>query len=756
MKVRFVEGETPALPPAQTLTTMRPPLPGWSANPAAEAAPASAKVDWTGYWRSVVKRRWRVLSFTLLATIAAAFYAQSIQPVFRSTTTLLIESGKTKIVSIEEVYNAVSQDREYYQTQVEILRSHDVALRAVIGAKLWDEPEFDPRRPVRSLQGRFKDFVDPPPPLPAWTPELLANATVSKFLQAVNIEPVRLSQLVKISFDAHNPKLAAKMADATAYSFNDADRDTRLKLNMSVNSLLQDRLVALREKLVQSEDELQKFRERSGLVAMSGSQGIAGQRMAEISQRLVAASVRRTELDSAYSQVEGISDGNFSSLPSVIQQPGLSEARSRSSRAALALEEVTRTLGDQHTRVLEARSALAAAQKDVQAQTQAAVSALRRERAAARDTERSLQGALEAARAAMQGVNRQEFQLGVLEREVQTNKQLFELLLNRTKETGVSSNLQSAPARIVDSARPATAPLSPNRPQIVLATLLLSLLAAAAVCIAIDRYSNTLQGTHEAEQRLQHPVLATLPAIGAAEANGLAGSFLYDPKSRHAQAIRTARTHILLSKMAVAHKLMLVTSALNGEGKTTFITNLAFAMAQTKRTLLIDCDLRNPRIGYRLGLPEGAKGITELVYGSADLKDCVHAVPGSNLLVMPTGELPEHAEEFLLSAPFRDALRSLAHRVDLVLIDTPPVSTCSDALIIAQEANDTLYVVKARETPHPMAQKGLEQLQRAGASILGLVLTNIDTPSRRKPRRDSGTTGYADSTQQGDSTLFGT
>jgi capsular exopolysaccharide synthesis family protein len=205
---------------------------------------------------------------------------------------------------------------------------------------------------------------------------------------------------------------------------------------------------------------------------------------------------------------------------------------------------------------------------------------------------------------------------------------------------------------------------------------------------------------------------------------------------------------MLLSNMVVAHKLVLITSALRGEGKTTFCTNLAFAHAQTKRTLLIDCDLRNPRIGPRLGLPEDAKGISNLVLGTADLRECVHAVPGSSLLVMPAGDLPAHAEEFLLSGPFREALRSLAHRVDIVLIDSPPVVNCSDALIISQEANDTIYVVKARETPHPMAKKGLDQLRRAGASILGLVLTNIDTVTSRSLRRQQGRPAFEESPEQ--------
>ena len=728
---------------------------GWPFAEAAVDRDRTSRIDWGIYWRSIKKRRWPILAAALVLTVLAGLYAQSVKPVYRSTTTLLIESGKAKILSIEDVYNGATQDREYYQTQVEILRSRDVALRTVIATKLWDEPEFDPRKPVRSLQGRIKDLISPPSPPPEWTTGTLADATVGKYLQAVTIEPVRLSQLVKISFDAQDKALAAKMADATATSFIESDRDNRLKLTLTVIAQLQDRLSAQRDKLAQSEQDLQKYRETAGIVSGSGSQGIAGQQMADISQRLVIARVRRTELESAFQPVESARNGDYSAVSAVINQPGLAEARNRVSLAAARLEELTKTLGDQNSKVIEARAALAIAQRQQQTQTGAFVSSMRNELQAARATEHALQASLDSSRGAVQNVNRQEFQLGQLEREVQTNKQLYELLLSRTKETSVSTNLQGAVARIVDAASAASAPLRPNKPQIVMATLLLTLAAGALIAILIDRFNNTVQGSAEAEHRFRHPVLATLPAVEAPVGRSITRLYLDDPKSSHAEGIRTARTSMLLSNLAVAHKLILVTSALTGEGKTTFCTNLALAHAQTKRTLLIDCDLRNPQLASRFGLPSDAKGISNLVSGTAEPKDCVHAISGSSLLIVPAGDLPEHPEDFLLSLEFQKALRSLANRVDIVLIDSPPVAACSDALILAQQVNDTIFVVKARNTPHLLAQRGLERLRRAGASILGLVLTNVDDEEGASSRDRPTTTAYAEARSLGETTIFG-
>lgn len=731
MRMRYIDGNlSPA--PAAGLTVPRGVAPAWPFAEGPDSGEPVGKIEWGAFWRSIRKRRWWIMLLALIATVGAMLYAHSIQPVFRSTTTLLIEAGRAKILSIEDVYSGASQDREYYQTQVEILRSRDVALRTVIATQLWDEPEFDPRRPVRTLSTRLREFISKPPePLP-WTPERLADETVGRYLAAISIEPVRLSQLVKISFEARDRLLAAKIADATATSFIEADAEAREKLNMSVTVMLQDRLVALRQKLSQSEQDLQKFRESAGLVSVAGVPGVAGQEMTEVQQRLVAARVHRTELESAYQQVAKIDNGDYSSVAAVISQPGLAEARNRVLTATMQVEELTRNAGEQNPKVIEARSALAAAQRQLQAQSRAVVASLKAELQAARETERSLQTVLATARSNVQGVNRQEFQLSVLEREVQTNKQLYEMLLSRTKETSVSTNLQGAVARIVDPAVPAGVPARPNRPQIVMVALICALVAGTLYAILRDRFANTMEDSGEAETRLRRPVLATLPALRRGEGEDMARSYLDNPHSTHASAIRGARTNMLLSKFAVAHKVILVTSALSGEGKTTFCTNLAFAHAQTKRTLLIDCDLRNPQIGARLGLPADAKGLSNLVAGTADLKDCVHAVSGSPLLVMPAGDLPTHPEEFFLSPPFREALKSLANRVDIVLLDSPPVAGCSDAVIMSQQANDTIFVVKARNTPHLLASRGLDRLQRAGASILGLVLTNVDEQGNRR------------------------
>jgi succinoglycan biosynthesis transport protein ExoP len=719
------------------------PQPMWQFAPPATAAPVDNKRQWNDLWRSIRKRQWWILAIAFIVSLAAAGIAYTMQPVYRSTATVLIESGKAKILSIEEVYSGVSQDREYYQTQVEILRSRDIALRTVLNAKLWNAPEFNPRLPPTGVVSWIKGQVArllPKAPEPApQTPRQLADATVGKFIGATSIEPVRLSQLVKVSFEATDPTLAANMANAIAQSYIDADRDGRLKLTQDVNVLLQDRMSALRDKLLASEQQLQTFREKEGLVNLSGSaQGLAGQNMGDISQRLLAARVKRTELESAYQEVARSGGGDFSSVPAVVGNGAVGIANARVSSAAAKLEELSHTFGPNHASIIQAKAELDSAQRSLRSQVQAIVGSMKRDYLAARETERSLEAALKDARGTVQGVNRQEFQLGVLEREVQANKQLYELFLSRVKETSISSNLQAAVARVVDSASVAGVPVRPNKPQIVGLAFVLSLIAAAIGSVLLDAMDNTLRGADDTESRLRQHVLATLPTIGTVDHVALPRMYLDMPDSNHAEGIRTARSGVLLSSSEMTQRTLLVTSTFEGEGKTTVCTNLALAHAQTKRTVLIDANMRDPQIGQRLGLSADAKGLSDLIQGTSDIRECLHAVEGSTLLVMPAGDVSVNPQDLLLSRRFHDLLASLATRVEIIVIDSPPVSEVSDALILSAQVSDTIYVVKAMQTPAPAARKGIDRLQHAGANVLGVVVNESAVPdSRRSTRVDA-------------------
>lgn len=706
---------------------------------------AEQKLELLEYWRSVTKRKWAILALALVVAVLAAAVALSLTPIYRATATVLIEAGKGKILSIEDVYSG-SQQREHYQTQVEILKSREVAERTARALKLWEHPEFDPRLAEASWVTRalvaagIRTSTDKT----TWTDDELAEVTTRRLMAALSVEPVRLSQLVKVSFESADKVLAAQVANALAQQYISADRDSRFNLSQQVSSFLQERLASLRGKLSESEQALQAYREKRGIVNLGGSaQTIAGQQVGATTDKLLIARARRAELESSATQLRAIGNGDYSSAPAVMRDAAVIESSRQLNDANRRLAELSQNLGPSHNKVIQIESERAQIAAVLAQQRASVAASVIREYEAARATEQALERALGAVRSSVQDVNREEFQLAVLEREAQTNRQLYDMFMSRAKETNLASDVQSSVARVVDEAVPPNLPFKPARTQIVLVAAILALFVGAMASLLLDRLDNTVKGGDDAEIRLKQPLLTALPKVLETDRERLACLLLEDPHSHFAEAIRTARTGVLLSNIDQRNKVLLVTSTLPGEGKTTVSINLALAHSQTKRTLLVDADMRRSQVSRSLRMAPGSRGLTNLVAGTAEVAACIYKLKGSELFVMPVGDMPPNPLELLLSQRFREVLASLSSQFEVVIIDSPPVELVSEALVLAPMVTSTIFVVKANETPAPLARKSLQRLQRAGANILGVIVNQLDFKRAQRYYGEYGGSGYS-------------
>lgn len=689
----------------------------------------------------MVKRRRAIALFVALCALVSSIIVISVTPIYKSTVTILIESGKGKILSIDDIYSVNSQ-REHYQTQVEILKSREVLERTVRDLKLWERPEFDPRRQVGGFASSVRGAVGLGETV-ALSEEQIVDSTVSLLSDAMSVEPVRLSQLVKVNVESQDRALAAKIANKLAEQYIASDRDAKFKISQEVSGFLQERLSSLRENLAASEKALQEYREKRGIVSMSGSATtMTSQEAAGAMNSLLAARARRSELESSYQQIQSSPNGDFSSVAAVLRDPTVVDLQSRLADARRRLGEATENFGSAHPKFRQASADASDLESELKRAQSRVVASIVRDYQVARSTESSLERALSSVRSDVQSINREEFELAVLERDVQTNRQLYEMFMSRAKETNLAGDVQANVARVVDLAVPGIAPVKPKKFQAVLVSCALALVAAMAASILVDRLDNTVKGPEDAEQRLRLPVLASIPQVSNLDRSKLARFFLDDNHSHYAEAIRTARTGILLSGLDVKNKILLVTSTVPGEGKTTLSLNLAHAHAQTKNTLLIDCDMRRSQASRSADLPPGAKGITNFVAG-APLEECIYRVKDSPLMMMPVGDLPPNPLEVLLSNKFKEALASLAEHFEMVIIDSPPVELVSDSLVLAPMVTNIAYVVKAMSTPAPLVRKNLVRLQRAGGKILGVVVNDLDFEAARMYYGEYGAATYS-------------
>jgi capsular exopolysaccharide synthesis family protein len=690
-----------------------------------------SRLDFLEYWRTLLKHKWAILAFASVVTLLAGVIAFVSTPIYEAKTTLLIETNKQKVVSIEDVYGGLGSSREYFQSQVEIIKSREVALKTINKLKLYDNPAYDPRAPKKGLAAFIEKIGFATQEAPReWDELSLSEAVLPAFAGSLTIEPVRLSQLVIVTFRSPDPVLAARLSDALAKTYIENDLDARYQMTRTAADWLQDQLSGLKEKLNQSEQVLQSYREKQGIVSLKeAAQNGSGQQVELIQSRLIEARTRRAEIESTYKTVkDAASGGDLASQPAVLVNAQVADAKRQATESSRKLADVSQRYGKEHPRYLQAESDAKAASENLQRQIELVVGGINNEYERARSTEKMLENQLASARGTVVNINRKEFELGVYEREVASNREMYDMFIKRAKETNVSVDLQSTVARVVDTAMVPSQPVKPKKLLIIVVALFMGLLLGVMLALLMELLDNTLKTTEDVEARLKQPLLTVLPMLAKKEAGDItSGRLIIDmPNSLYAEAIRTARTGVLLSSVDLATRTLLVTSSVPGEGKTTFSSNLATAHALTKNTLLIDADMRRPSVAKRFGLDPHAPGLSELVAGTVAKAECLQKIDGTNLTVITSGLIPPNPLELLHSERFAQTLQDLGKIFDIIIVDSPPVELVSDAQVLASLVSGVIFVTKAQSTPYPMARKALRRLLRSDAHIVGVVLNSLD------------------------------
>ncbi len=690
-------------------------------------------IDLLAYWRTIYAHKWGILGLAFVVGLVTALVAFSLEPVYQAKTSLLIEPKAAKFLSIEDLYGpeGVGRAGEYYQTQKEIIQSRTLAEDVVNRLQLWTHPEFDPTREAPSrarLNLKLADWLpwlakDEKPP----TEEAVRKATVDAFMGRLGVEPVRNSQIIDVTFEANDPKLSAEVANTVANAYIEAGLEARLSMVQKATSWLTDRLDGLRTKVEESEKALQAYREQQGLVDMAGDSDLASAQLQSISERLVSARAKVGELESMYAQARNLQSQGATSLSS-LQSPLVVQMKTAEAEAERKIAELSQRYGPKHPKMIAAQSDLQAARQKLRGELGNVVAGVNKELAAARATAAQLQREYDQLKGQVQDVNRKGFRLQALEREVAANRQLYDTFLTRFKETNVAGDMDSTNARVVDPAVVPTVPVKPRKALMVSIAIVLALFAGIGLAFLLEHLDNTLKSGEELEDRLGLPMLGSLPLLRLKKGEQLKPErvFADDSKSTFAEAIRTIRTGVVLSGLDNPHKIVVVTSTIPGEGKTTVSMNLALALGQLEKVLLIDADMRRASIAQQLGFAKDTPGLSNLVAGTAKASECIHPVEGTSVHVLPAGMIPPNPLELLSSHRFSELLDKLSEAYDRIVIDTAPTQAVSDALVLSTQASAVVYVVKADSTPYPLAQTGVKRLRHVNAPLVGAVLNQVD------------------------------
>lgn len=685
------------------------------------------------YARVLMRRRWVVLGVLAAIVALVGVYTLRQPRLYEARTSVIIDANPPRVLdkAVEEVVDQGTgsywYNKEYYQTQYKVVVSRAVAQRVVDKLGLQNDESFlglDKLSPEKRA-------------------EALSRRDAAEVLQRkIKVEPAKDSRLLYIVIIDLDPKRAALLANEVAEAFIQETLSLKLRLTESASQWLEDRLNNLAQTSKQSELELYDFKKTEDMLTTS-----LEDRQSMVSQRLTATNAALTEvrlkiagLKAAVDAIRGLKQSAASekrwadALPAAANNHVIQQLKIRHAEQRAACDELAERYLKEHPKLKECQEKLASAEANLLRELTTLVRAAETELAEATVKEKNLGALLEQAKADAFQVNKKQIEFDRLKRESDNNQRLYDLVLKRLKDIELSGLLRTSNVRVLDAARPELIPVKPNVKVNMALALVLGLLGGLGLALLLEFLDDSITSQAEIEERLETPFLGFVPNIPDHKVPNLADRDLHihkHPKSSVAECCRAIRTNLLFMTPDKPCKTVLVTSSGPQEGKSTSVISLGIAMAQSgNRVLLIDTDMRRPRLHKAFGVPSDI-GVSSLILDDSRLAQAIKTTDVPGLFVLPCGPIPPNPAELLHTQAFAELLKKLIDRFDKVLLDSPPVGAVADAVVLGTQVDGVLIVLRAGRTSREMARRAVKALRDVKARIFGTVLNNINLSDRK-------------------------
>ena len=679
------------------------------------------------------KHQWLILSFMLAVVSITAIGTFRMQPVYVATSRIEIDRENSNILPFQgtDSYDYMMDLENYIETQSKILTSETLALQTIRSGVLSGQSDFssDPSGSDALATGSLAN-LKPPPELGA-------------FLGSLSVKRVPNSRLMDVSFESTSPLQAAQIVNAHIKNFIEQNFQSRYEATTRASTWLTDQLNELKIRVEKAEDARIAYERQNQIWALDDKQNVTTQRLADLNRQLTDAQSERMRKQSLF---EFAKAGDIDSVPQIRDNPAVQDLLRKRTDINSQFNDASNQYGPNFPKVQRLQSQLKELDASVDKEKKAVLVRLQSEYAEARQREQLLSQALDQQKAEVNQMSERMVQYSILKREAEANKALYDGLLTKLKEAGISAGLRSSNIRVVDPAMVPTYPSRPAKTRNIALSFVIGLVGGIGLALLREYMDNTVKSPDDIEALVRLPSLAVVPAFSESNGDRSRSKLLrgasnghdkrvelvaqHLPKSQMSEAFRALRTSLLLSQADHPPQVILVTSALPREGKTTAAANLAVTLAQLgDRTLLIDADLRKPGIGRLLSLGSGKyAGLSSFLAGvsSLDLVTIQHpAIP--NLSAIPTGPLPPNPADLLSSHKLDDAIAELRSKFKFIVIDSPPIMAATDAVILSVKADGVLLVVRSGETPKEAFTRTRDLLLSVKSHLLGVVLNAVDS-----------------------------
>lgn len=696
-------------------------IPSTASADGATSASGLPVLDLREMFKVLWRRRWIIGGTVALVAIAGFGVIGQITPRYTASATLMVDPRQANVVDLDQVIAGLPANVETIQSEIEILRSRALAGRVVDEARLTDNPAFS--------EGLAKD-----------QPSVLRNKVIDRFLDGLAVKSVGRSRVIEIDYTSTSPALAANLAQTVAELYLDGQLETKFEATRRASTWLSERMEQLRVDAEASELAVERF--KSAI-----SQNRDPKTLAAKAQTVAAALVTaRTTRDEAKDALEKLQKFEPLRLPEGAPWPSDELQKRYEGVEAMQTElaALSETLGPKHPDRVAAQAKLDDATQRYQSTLNALITT-------AQDRVRaSQQKMVELQAEQAQVVNlvddpaAADVRLNTLKREAQASRALYETFLTRFKETSEQQGLEQADARLISMPDVPATPSYPNKKVLFLLTLVAGFGLGLVLAFAAEQLENGFYSPEQIERLTGLPALGQIPTLASLGVKGESPEsyLMKKPASSYAEAVRNLRTSLMLSGGDHPPRVLLLTSSLPGEGKTTLTLALArLASMAGERVVVVDADLRRPRVHTALGV-ENKTGLTEYLCGQLPLdKVIAHTeTDGKGVHYITAGQPSSLATELVRSKAMKALLQTLSQSYSMVIVDGPPVLPVADAKVLSTLVDKVVFVSTWRKTPRAMAQQALKQLRDVGAPLAGLVLNNINM--KRHGDYSQGYSGY--------------
>ena len=681
----------------------------------------------------VFRRKWIVIVSFIVSVTLVTFHTFKATPIYQATTQVKIDKENPNVLSFEEVLAIDSQDLIFYQTQYKILASRSLALRVINAFNLKDNPEFKSDEKskgfsIRSFLGSLiKSESQGSDNGINNEKDAEKSGLIDLYLERLDISPVLDSRLVNISFAGVNPKEIKKIVNRHASEYINSNLEVRFAASNDAVKWLQKQILTKRKLVEKAENSLQVYKEKKEIIAIEDRQNIIVQKLEDLNSKLTDTRIERMKLETLYNLTEEYAgkQGMLETIPGIMENAHIAGFKNKHVGFCIEIKRLSKKYGKNHPVMIRAVTKAEELKIKINEEVTKLAKSIEAKYKVALSQEESLFKALEEQKVVALQLNRDAIAYGTLKRESEGERAMYEILIKRLKETDIAGELHTSNIRIVDPAETPRAPIKPRKMRNVILGAILGLFIGIGLVFFLEYLDNTVKSPEDVEQYLGIPLLGIIEKIKVqVSSSDLIAQEL--PESFIGEAIRSVRTSVMFSMIDKPKKLIMVTSAVPGEGKTFLASNLAHAIAQTgKNTLLVDTDLRKPRLNEIFSVTR-KPGLSNHLIGVGNLESIVKVTSVPDLSIITCGTIPFNPSEILESTLMEKFCGVVREKFDIVVFDTPPAMTVTDAVVLSRNMDGVIITIKSGSTVRNTVKRCLSQLKSSKCEILGAVINNVD------------------------------